>query len=55
MTVAEWKHAKVDLHKRPAIFVIHKDYIHFFLTTILKYIENDKEFTITSFTLFFGT
>nr|WP_321244509.1 SAM-dependent methyltransferase [uncultured Psychroserpens sp.] len=25
MTVAEWKHAKVDFHKRPAIFVIHKD------------------------------
>ena len=25
MTVKEWKHAKVDLHKRPAIFVIHKD------------------------------
>ncbi|MFD2918038.1 SAM-dependent methyltransferase [Psychroserpens luteus] len=25
MTVSEWKHAKVDLHKRPAIFVIHKD------------------------------
>jgi 16S rRNA (cytidine1402-2'-O)-methyltransferase len=25
MTVNEWKHAKVDLHKRPAIFVIHKD------------------------------
>ncbi|MEH6536289.1 MAG: SAM-dependent methyltransferase [Psychroserpens sp.] len=26
MTVNEWKHAKVDLHKRPAIFVIHKDH-----------------------------
>jgi 16S rRNA (cytidine1402-2'-O)-methyltransferase len=25
MTVREWKHAKVDLHKRPAIFIIHKD------------------------------
>ncbi|MGB3608383.1 MAG: SAM-dependent methyltransferase [Psychroserpens sp.] len=25
MTVNDWKHAKVDLHKRPAIFVIHKD------------------------------
>lgn len=25
MTVKEWKHANVDLHKRPAIFVIHKD------------------------------
>jgi 16S rRNA (cytidine1402-2'-O)-methyltransferase len=25
MTVNEWKHAKVDLHKRPAIFIIHKD------------------------------
>lgn len=25
LTVKEWKHAKVDLHKRPAIFVIHKD------------------------------
>ncbi|WP_026753376.1 SAM-dependent methyltransferase [Sediminibacter sp. Hel_I_10] len=24
-TVKEWKHTKVDLHKRPAIFVIHKD------------------------------
>lgn len=25
MTAQEWKHAKVDLHKRPAIFLIHKD------------------------------
>ena len=25
LTVSEWKHANVDLHKRPAIFVIHKD------------------------------
>jgi 16S rRNA C1402 (ribose-2'-O) methylase RsmI len=25
MTVGEWKHSKVDLHKRPAIFIIHKD------------------------------
>ncbi|MFK7780836.1 SAM-dependent methyltransferase [Psychroserpens sp.] len=25
MTVKEWKHANVDLHKRPAIFIIHKD------------------------------
>ncbi|WP_323787854.1 SAM-dependent methyltransferase [Psychroserpens sp.] len=25
LTVGEWKHVKVDLHKRPAIFVIHKD------------------------------
>lgn len=24
-TVAEWQHIKVDLHKRPAIFIIHKD------------------------------
>lgn len=24
-TVKDWKHTKVDLHKRPAIFVIHKD------------------------------
>lgn len=24
-TVNDWKHIKVDLHKRPAIFVIHKD------------------------------
>ena len=24
-TVSEWKHIKVDLHKRPTIFVIHKD------------------------------
>lgn len=24
-TIKEWKHVKVDLHKRPAIFVIHKD------------------------------
>lgn len=23
-TVKEWKHKKVDLHKRPAIFIIHK-------------------------------
>ncbi|WP_299277689.1 SAM-dependent methyltransferase [uncultured Psychroserpens sp.] len=25
MTAKEWKHNKVDLHKRPAIFIIHKD------------------------------
>lgn len=25
LTVKEWKHVNVDLHKRPAIFVIHKD------------------------------
>ncbi|MCK8481091.1 SAM-dependent methyltransferase [Psychroserpens algicola] len=25
MTVNDWKHTKIDLHKRPAIFVIHKD------------------------------
>lgn len=25
MSVNDWKHTKVDLHKRPAIFVIHKD------------------------------
>lgn len=25
MTAKEWKHANVDLHKRPAIFIIHKD------------------------------
>ncbi len=25
LTIKEWKHTKVDLHKRPAIFVIHKD------------------------------
>jgi len=25
MTVNDWKHTKVDLHKRPAIFLIHKD------------------------------
>ncbi|MEM5566471.1 SAM-dependent methyltransferase [Psychroserpens sp. AS72] len=25
MNVSEWKNANVDLHKRPAIFVIHKD------------------------------
>jgi 16S rRNA (cytidine1402-2'-O)-methyltransferase len=25
MTVNEWKHNNIDLHKRPAIFVIHKD------------------------------
>ena len=24
-TINEWKHVKVDLHKRPAIFIIHKD------------------------------
>ncbi len=24
-TVSEWKHTNVDLHKRPAIFIIHKD------------------------------
>ena len=24
-TVNDWKHVKVDLHKRPAIFIIHKD------------------------------
>ncbi|MGM5471022.1 SAM-dependent methyltransferase [Flavobacteriaceae bacterium LMO-SS05] len=24
-TVSEWNHIKVDLHKRPTIFVIHKD------------------------------
>lgn len=24
-TVKEWKHTKVDLHKRPTIFIIHKD------------------------------
>jgi 16S rRNA (cytidine1402-2'-O)-methyltransferase len=24
-TVNDWKHIKVDLHKRPAIFIIHKD------------------------------
>ncbi len=24
-TVAEWQHIKVDLHKRPTIFIIHKD------------------------------
>lgn len=24
-TVNEWKHVKVDLHKRPTIFIIHKD------------------------------
>lgn len=24
-TVNEWKHIKVDLHKRPTIFVLHKD------------------------------
>lgn len=23
--VSDWKHIKVDLHKRPAIFIIHKD------------------------------
>ena len=23
-TVREWKHTKVDLHKRPTIFIIHK-------------------------------
>ena len=25
MPANEWKNAKVDLHKRPAIFIIHKD------------------------------
>ena len=24
-TINEWKHVKVDLHKRPAIFIIHRD------------------------------
>ena len=24
-TVEEWKHTTIDLHKRPAIFVIQKD------------------------------
>lgn len=24
-SIKEWKHVKVDLHKRPAIFIIHKD------------------------------
>ncbi len=24
-TIKEWKHTKVDLHKRPTIFIIHKD------------------------------
>ncbi len=24
-TVSEWNHIKVDLHKRPSIFIIHKD------------------------------
>ena len=24
MSINEWKHVKVDLHKRPAIFIIHK-------------------------------
>ncbi len=24
-TAAEWKNVTVDLHKRPTIFVIHKD------------------------------
>jgi len=24
MSVKEWKHIKIDLHKRPAIFIIHK-------------------------------
>ncbi len=24
-TVKEWKHTRVDLHKRPTIFIIHKD------------------------------
>lgn len=24
-TIKEWKHIKIDLHKRPTIFVIHKD------------------------------
>lgn len=25
MTINDWKHVKVDLHKRPAIFIIHRD------------------------------
>ena len=25
LTVKEWKHVNIDLHKRPAIFVIHRD------------------------------
>lgn len=24
MSIGEWKHVKIDLHKRPAIFIIHK-------------------------------
>ena len=24
MSIGEWKHIKIDLHKRPAIFIIHK-------------------------------
>ena len=24
MTIQEWKHVKIDLHKRPTIFIIHK-------------------------------
>ena len=24
-TIKEWNHVKIDLHKRPAIFIIHKD------------------------------
>lgn len=24
-TVGEWKHTNIDLHKRPTIFIIHKD------------------------------
>jgi 16S rRNA (cytidine1402-2'-O)-methyltransferase len=24
MSIEEWKHIKIDLHKRPAIFIIHK-------------------------------
>ena len=26
MTILEWKKVNIDLHKRPAIFIIHKDY-----------------------------
>lgn len=25
MSIEEWKHIKIDLHKRPAIFIIHKE------------------------------
>ncbi len=25
MTIKDWKHTKVDLHKRPAMFIVHKD------------------------------